>query len=207
MKLSLPKLYPITDTGITGLTHLEQVRRLADGGATIIQLRDKVASPREFYESAVEVMKLVRGSNVQIIINDRVDIAIAAGADGVHLGQDDLSPAAARSLLGNEKIIGFSTHSTQQALLALQLPIDYAAIGPINATTTKSDTDPVVGLHGLQAVRSAIGDFPLVAIGGISHENAREILASGATSLAVISAVLSDPAGISSRFRQIVEHL
>lgn len=207
MKLSLPKLYPITDTGITGLTHLEQVRRLADGGATLIQLRDKVASPREFYESAVEVMKFVRGSNVQIIINDRVDIAIAVGADGVHLGQDDLSPTAARSLLGNEKIIGFSTHSTQQALLALQLPIDYAAIGPIKATTTKSDTDPVVGLHGLQAVRSAIGDFPLVAIGGISYENAREILASGATSLAVISAVLSDPAGISSRFRQIVEHL
>src|ERR1044071_3480829 len=105
MPFSLPKLYPITDARITGLSHAEQVERLAAGGATLIQLREKFASPREFYESALEAMKAARRLKVQIIINDRLDIAIAAGADGAHLGQDDLPPERARALAGANFII------------------------------------------------------------------------------------------------------
>ena len=143
----------------------------------------------EFYEEA----KAAQQSGVRLIINDRVDIALAAGAAGVHLGQDDLSPEAARKLLGPDAIIGYSTHNIDQAMSATKLPIDYLAIGPIFSTTTKTDTAPVLGLDGLLAVRRAIGQFPLVAIGGITLENAREVINAGADSVAVISALLSMP--------------
>ena len=141
----------------------------------------------EFYEQA----KAALAEGVQLIINDRVDIALAAGASGVHLGQDDLPTEAARKLLGPQAIIGYSTHNVDQAISAIKLPIDYLAIGPIFSTTTKSDTAPVLGLHGLRAVRDAIGDFPIVAIGGITLDNARSVIDAGADSVAVISALLS----------------
>ncbi len=129
-----------------------------------------------------------------MIINDRVDIALALGAPGVHLGQDDLPPEAARKLLGDEAIIGYSTHNVAQAIAAANLPIDYIAIGPIFETGTKKNPDPVVGLDGLRAVRDAIGDRALVAIGGITVENAPSVIEAGANSVAVISALLSgDP--------------
>jgi thiamine-phosphate pyrophosphorylase len=141
----------------------------------------------EFYEQA----RAAKQPWVQLIINDRVDIALAAGADGVHLGQDDLPPEAARKLLGPQAIIGYSTHNVEQAISATKLPIDYLAIGPIFSTTTKSDTAPVLGLEGLRAVRRAIGEFPLAAIGGITLNNARAVIDAGADSVAVISALLS----------------
>ena len=143
----------------------------------------------EFYEQA----RAAQQAGVQLIINDRVDIALAAGASGVHLGQEDLSPEAARGLLGPQAIIGYSTHNVDQAISATKLPIDYVAIGPIFGTTTKSDTAPVLGLEGLRAVREAIGEFPLVAIGGITLSNARAVIDAGADSVAVISALLSTP--------------
>src|SRR5688572_28055033 len=115
---SLPKLYPITDTRLSKLSHAEQVERLAAGGATLIQLREKTASPRDFYEAALAAMKIARALSVRIIINDRVDIAVAVGADGVHLGQQDLPPDRARPLLSSEAIVGFSTHNLKQALEA-----------------------------------------------------------------------------------------
>ena len=146
-------------------------------------------SALEFYKQA----KAAKQSGVQLIINDRVDIALAAGGAGVHLGQDDLSPEAARKLLGPQAIIGYSTHNVAQAISATKLPIDYLAIGPIFSTTTKIDTAPVLGLEGLKAVRRAIGDLPLVAIGGITLTNAREVIDAGADSVAVISALLSVP--------------
>ncbi len=201
MAISLPKIYPITDCLISKLSHLEQVKRLIKGDANFIQMRDKFATPKEFYESAKDVLDFVRGSNVKIIINDRVDIALALKSDGVHLGQDDLPPVHARAILGKKAIIGFSTHSISQAIEAINLPIDYVAIGPIFATSTKENPDPVVGIEGLKAVRQAIGDFPLVAIGGIHTSNASDLLENGADSLALISAILNDSASLLNNYK------
>ncbi|HKP88003.1 MAG TPA: thiamine phosphate synthase, partial [Blastocatellia bacterium] len=183
MAFSLPKLYPITDARMTGLTHREQVERLAAGGATLIQLREKIASPREFYESALEAVKVARRLGVRIIINDRLDIAIAVGADGAHLGQDDLPPERARALAGQNLIIGFSTHTLKQALEADCAAVDYIAIGPVFQTSTKDKPDPVVGLEALGEIKQRISK-PLVAIGGITLDRAQEVIAAGADSLA-----------------------
>jgi thiamine-phosphate pyrophosphorylase len=203
--MRLPRVYPLTDVRLTGLSHAEQVELLSLGGASLIQLREKQMPALEFYEQAEAAVAVAARIGIQLIINDRVDVALAVGAHGIHLGQDDMPPEAARKLLGADAVIGFSTHSIEQAIAAAKLPIDYLAIGPIFATTTKSDTSPVLGLEGLRVVRQAIGDFPLVAIGGITHANAREVLQAGADSVAVISAVLSDPAKISESTRRLFQ--
>lgn len=207
MRIDLPKLYPITDARLSGLSHAEQVRRLSAGGATLIQLREKHKSPREFYREAAEALTVARSLGVRLIINDRVDIALALSADGVHLGQDDLPPAAARDLLGAHAIIGFSTHSLEQATAAARLPVDYIAIGPIFETSSKENPDPIVGLDGLRRVKQSVGQIPLVAIGGIGRENLREVFAAGADSIAVISLLLSDPAQIEARTSEILAGL
>src|SRR5687767_5444622 len=121
------KVYPITDVRLTGLSHAEQVTRLIQGGATLIQLREKSLSPREFFHQAQAAIEIARAKDIRIIINDRVDIALALQADGVHLGQDDMPPHAARKLLGDEALIGFSTHNPAQAISASMFPIDYLA--------------------------------------------------------------------------------
>ena len=199
MNLVLPKIYPITDVSLAGISHGEQVGRLIAGGATFIQLREKHASPRDFFEAAKPAIEIARKNNVMIIINDRVDIARALGADGVHLGQDDLPPNAAREVLGPDAIIGFSTHSVEQAIDAAGLPIDYIAIGPIFETKTKENPDPIVGLDGLAEVKKNIGNIPLVAIGGIDLDNVLDVLAAGADSIALVSAIIGDPALISAK--------
>ncbi|MDT4898250.1 MAG: thiamine-phosphate pyrophosphorylase [Acidobacteriota bacterium] len=204
MRINLPKLYPITDARLTGLSHAEQVRRLNAGGATFVQLREKHLSPREFYREAEEALRVARSLGVRLIINDRVDIALALRADGVHLGQDDLPPAAAREILGEQAIIGFSTHSVEQASAAARLPIDYLAIGPIFPTLSKENPDPVVGLEGLRRVREITGEILLVAIGGIRLENVEDVLNAGADSVAVISLLLEQTAEIESRTREIL---
>jgi thiamine-phosphate pyrophosphorylase len=190
MTLNLPKLYPITDARITGLSHADQVERLAEGGATFIQLREKNASPRDFYMAALEAVQVARRLGVQVIINDRVDIAIAVGADGVHLGQDDLPPEKARALLGENRIIGSSTHNLKQALEACSAPVDYIAIGPAFQTTTKEKPDPVVGLETIAEIKRSISK-PLVAIGGITLELAKSVIEAGADSVAIISDLYS----------------
>ena len=186
----------MTDVQLSGLSHAEQVRLLSRGGATLVQLREKQMSPKEFYEQAKAAVAVAAQCGVQLIINDRVDLALAVGANGVHLGQDDMPADAARKLLGEQAILGFSTHNVEQAIEASKLPIDYLAIGPIFATRTKRDTAPVLGLDGLRTVRQAVGDFPLVAIGGITSSNARDVIEAGANSVAVISALLAHPDGI-----------
>jgi thiamine-phosphate diphosphorylase len=197
--MELPKLYPITDPYLSGLSHAEQVRQMAAGGATLVQLREKKASPREFYESARIAMQVARELGVKLIINDRVDIALAVAADGVHLGQDDLPPEGAREILGEGAIIGFSTHDLKQALTADLRPVDYLAIGPVFQTSTKENPDPVVGLELIRQLKSQISK-PLVAIGGISLERARLALDAGADSVAVISDLFSTEA-LSSRIQ------
>ena len=186
--LRLPEVYPLTDTHVSGLSHAQQVARFADRGATLVQLREKRMTALQFYEEAKAALEVARTRGVELIINDRVDIALALGL-GVHLGQDDLPPEAARRLLGDEAIIGYSTHTVDQAIEAARLPIDYLAIGPIFATATKENPSPVVRLDGLRAVRKVIGNLPLVAIGGITPATVHEVIAAGADSIAMISAL------------------
>jgi thiamine-phosphate pyrophosphorylase len=205
----LPKLYPITDRRLSGLSHAEQVARLCDGGAAVIQLREKNLGPREFYREAEQALSVARERGVQLIVNDRADIALALGAHGVHLGQDDMPPASARSLLGEGAIIGYSTHNVEQALTAARLPVDYIAIGPVFATSSKSNPDTPVGLEGVARVREAVGQIPLVAIGGITRENARAVVEAGADAVAVIGALLAptDSAEIARRTREFLDRL
>ena len=204
MSLDLPKVYPITDTLLSGLSHAQQVARLIEGGASLIQLRDKHAAPKEFYRQAAAALQVARDRNARLIINDRVDIALALGADGVHLGQTDLPVEAARSLLGKDAIIGFSTHNAEQAKRATAMPVDYVAFGPIFPTSTKQDPDPVAGLLALKEVRAIVGSLPLVAIGGITHGNALEALKAGADAVAVISALIADPARIKENISKML---
>ncbi|PYT02423.1 MAG: thiamine phosphate synthase [Acidobacteria bacterium] len=209
MSFDLPKLYPITDRRLSGLSHAEQVARLSDGGACVVQLREKHLSPREFYREAEEALRVARARGVRLVINDRADIALALGADSVHLGQDDMPPGAARSLLGDKAIIGFSTHSIEQAARAARLPVDYVAIGPVFATSSKENPDAAVGLEGVARVRESVGQIYVVAIGGINEENARAVLDAGADSVAVISALLAprDPSEITLRVRRFLDRL
>ena len=178
---------------------------MAQGGARLIQLRDKMSSPREFYESALDAVRVARRLGVLLIINDRVDIAIAVGADGVHLGQDDLPPERVRSLIGPDRIIGFSTHTLQQAAEADSLPIDYLAVGPVFETSTKENPDAVVGLELLREVKSRIRK-PLVAIGGISLERASLATEAGADFVAVISDLYSTD-DLAGRTREFIQRL
>lgn len=205
MSLKLPRIYPITDTSVSTLTHAEQLKLLIEGGAKFVQIREKTASPREFYFAARECLAIAGEKDVRVIINDRADIAFALKADGVHLGQEDLLPRYARKLLGKSAVIGYSTHSVEQAIEAVKMPIDYLAIGPVFATRTKKNPDAVVGLEGIRRVREATGDFPLVAIGGIGLENAESVFAAGADSVAVVSGLISGTKNIAERMRRFAE--
>lgn len=198
------RLYPLTDRRLSGLPHAEQVSQISEGGATLVQLREKVLSPSEFYTQAGVALHIAREMGVKIIINDRVDIALGLRADGVHLGQDDLPPAAARGILGPHAIIGFSTHDVEQARLAAQMPVDYIAIGPIFATSTKQASDPLLGLEGLRIVRQAVGTIPLVAIGGITVENARQVLDAGADALAVVRDIWIHPGQAAEQTKRLL---
>lgn len=200
------RLYPLTDRQIAGLSHADQVTQLSEGGARLIQLREKHLAPREFYRQAEAALLVARSHGARIIINDRADIALTLRADGVHLGQDDLPPAAARRLLGPDAVIGFSTHSTVQALAAANMPIDYIAVGPIFPTPSKANPDPIVGLDGLRRIREIVG-IPLVAIGGITAENAPEVISAGADAVAVISAILAQKMGIQASTRKLLKRL
>jgi thiamine-phosphate pyrophosphorylase len=190
--MQIPKLYAITDRQWSNCTHEEIVRMMLDGGAQLIQLRDKAAIGRELLDQAIACMRLTRKAGATLIINDRVDVALTADADGVHLGQEDLSVAEAREILGKDKIIGVSTHSIDQFRAALESSADYIAVGPVYPTMTKENPDPVVGLDLVREARK-LTDRPLVAIGGINHERAPEVLAAGADCVAAISALYPLP--------------
>jgi thiamine-phosphate pyrophosphorylase len=195
----------LTDTGLSGLTHPEQVCALIEAGARFIQIREKSAPSDEFYRSVLDCLEIARATDAMIIVNDRVDIALASGAHGVHLGQKDLSPSEARKLLGEQAIIGISTHSIQQAMLALEMPVNYIAFGPVWPTSTKEDPDPVVGLGMLGEVKRTAGRTPVVAIGGINGSNLAATLGAGADSAAIISELYCGPEPIATRFQKLVE--
>ena len=204
MSFHLPKIYPITDTALSSLSHAEQVKDLIAGGATLIQLREKHNSARAFYADAYDAIRIARSAGAKVIINDRVDAALALGADGVHLGQTDMPVAAARRLLGKAAIIGFSTHNIEQVKAALKLPIDYLAFGPIFPTQSKRNADPVAGLDALGLIKSINGRLPVVAIGGIDKSNVVEALSAGADSAAIISAIVADTTQITKNVRDFL---
>ncbi len=172
-----------------GRSHLDIATQAVRGGATMIQLRDKVSGLRQLLPQARQISELCRAHGVCFMINDRLDLAFAADADGVHLGQYDLPPRAARALLGTEKILGVSTHSIEQALSAVEQGADYLGIGPIFATATKATGYEPVGCDMIRQLRIRV-NLPIVAIGGIRLSNVGEIVRSGASGVAVISAIV-----------------
>lgn len=207
----LPRLYAIIDAGLLAtrvpaekLTAeiCDFAEALAAGGVTLFQYRAKKLSSREMLSHARELRRVL-GSDRTLIMNDRSDLCLAAGFNGVHLGQDDLSPEGARVVLGNRFWIGVSTHSTEQAKWAAESEADYIAIGPVFATTTKENPDSVVGLEGVRAAR-ALTSKPLVAIGGITRANARSVIDAGADSVAAIGDLLTDPARTAEQFLDLL---
>ena len=186
-------LYLVTDRTLSlGRSTVEVVRAAIRGGVSCVQLREKGCSTREFMDEARLLKALLAGTGVPLFINDRLDVALAVGADGVHLGQNDLPIADARRLVGNRMIIGISAESVADAIRAEAEGADYIGASPVFTTPTKTDTAPPLGLDGLRAIRRAVR-LPLVAIGGIDADNAAQVLRAGADGLAVVSAIVSAP--------------
>ena len=193
MGLSIPRLYAIIDPArLGGRLPVAAARELISAGVWLIQFRDKHASSRQLYETCAELQVLLHDAGCSLIVNDRADVARAVHADGVHLGQTDLPVEMARRVLAAGQWIGCSTHSQQQVVEADGTTADYIAFGPIFPTASKDNPDPVVGLEGLRQARR-VTRKPLVAIGGINLQNAREVLAAGADSVAVIGGLLDAP--------------
>ena len=187
---SFPLLYGITDTKLSGCaSHFEVARRLMENGVKLIQIRYKGASDKAFYEEVVESVQLASTFHARIIVNDRVDIALASGAHGVHLGEGDLPSEKARAILGPQSMIGVSTHSFSKALEASHQDVDYIAIGPIFETKTKGVRNPPLGPQTISEIRKQTRK-PIVAIGGITLEKLPEVIGSGADAVAVISDLL-----------------
>ena len=186
-------LYLVTDRTLSlGRSTVEVVHAAIRGGVSCVQLREKGCSTREFMDEARLLKALLAGTGVPLFINDRLDVALAVGADGVHLGQNDLAIADARRLVGNRMIIGISAESVADAVRAEAEGADYIGASPVFTTPTKTDTAPPLGLDGLRAIRRAV-QLPLVAIGGIDANNAAQVLRAGADGLAVVSAIVSAP--------------
>jgi thiamine-phosphate pyrophosphorylase len=181
-------LYVITSADYAGRTHEEVAAAALAGGATILQLRDKRMSAAALYQVACRLRELTRRAGVPLIVNDRVDVAVAADADGVHLGPDDLPLAAARKVLGPRRIIGASVDSVAEAIRAEREGADYLGVGPVFATATKPDAGTAVGVQTVAAIVRAVG-IPVVGIGGITAATAAEVVRAGAAGVAVISAV------------------
>lgn len=213
--INLPKLYPILDFSsfVESPERMRQILHFAEqllaGGATIIQFRDKSGDTVRMLSCARELRRITHG-RAKLIINDRFDICLGVRAEGVHLGQDDVTPEAARAVLdrvqtkGRERrIVGLSTHNVAQIQAADSMPIDYLAVGPVFATGSKANPDPVIGLDGVRQARAATAK-PLVAIGGITRKNCREVMDAGADAVAVISDLLESPVKAVEEFLRVL---
>ncbi len=193
----LPRLYPIIDSAMfmNQKNALELVIefacKLLQGGATFLQYRNKNGNATEILSHARELRRVL-GVQTRFIMNDRADLCLASGCDGVHLGQEDLSVESARRLLGDTALIGISTHNPRQILEADQTSADYIAVGPVFNTKTKMNPEPIVGLELIRTARKATSK-PIVAIGGITHANCRSVIEAGANSVAVISELQASP--------------
>lgn len=196
-------IYLVTDDGcLQGRALIDCVREALEGGVTLVQYRAKTASSAEMYTEALQLKALCDNFKVPLIINDRLDIAMAVGAAGVHLGQDDLPCSAARKLLGEDYIIGVSAHNPAEAKAALQSGADYLGCGAVFGTATKADVKKL-GTDGLAAICKAKG-LPVVGIGGVTADNYREVRAAGADGAAIVSGILAQP-DISATVRAIAK--
>ncbi len=183
----------ITDETLSGLRHRDVADQALQGGTPMIQLRDKRGNLRYLYEEALAIRQLCRRQEALFIVNDRLDLALAVHADGLHLGQDDLPPGHARRLLKPGMLLGISTHSVEEALEAEAAGADYIGFGPVFPTGTKTGVRPPVGLEGIRRIKGAVG-IPVLAIGGITLERAPEVVQVGADGVAVISAIVGSGA-------------
>ena len=203
-KCSLPRLYPILDAGLlsrAGLSIEGFARELRKAGIRFLQYRDKESTDKVVLERAAVLRTIFPASESCLILNDRVALVSTARYDGIHVGQEDLSPAQARATLGPDVLIGVSTHGEGQLRSAADGPADYVAIGPVFATASKQDPDPVVGLDGVRAAR-AMTAKPLVAIGGITRSNCAAVIQAGADSVAVISDLIPRPGNSTGKLVQ-----
>ena len=204
MSHTIPRLYAILDSACFS----EPARLFNAGedlvacGVTLLQYREKTGKARQMLERA-RGLRLRLSNRAKLIMNDRADLALAAGCDGVHVGQDDLSPAGARCVLGERLWVGVSTHSVEQVRGADASPADYIAVGPVFATATKQDPEPVIGVEGVRAARAATRK-PLVAIGGITRKNCRSVIEAGADAVAVISDLIREPRKSAEEFFRIL---
>jgi thiamine-phosphate pyrophosphorylase len=191
--IQLPRLYCIADSAfLPGTADLPAfAEALAAGGCTLLQYRNKSGNARIMLERARELRQHL-GNSVRLIMNDRADLCVAAKFDGVHVGQEDLSPESVRGIIGPDRWLGVSTHNPEQLREADRTPADYLAIGPVFSTSSKDKPDPVIGLEGVRRARQ-LTRKPLVAIGGITRANAASVIEAGADSVAVISDLLREP--------------
>ena len=204
-RLVLPRLYVILDAALLTVPETECAQKLAAAGVRLLQYRNKRASARELFESSKELSSVLIPQDVTFVLNDRADVASAAEASGVHVGQEDLQAEAARSVIGTGKLLGVSTHNLDQFRDAAATSADYVAVGPVFSTSTKANPDAVIGIEFIRRVRG-LTDKPIVAIGGIRLERAVEVIQAGADSVAVISDIIlaRDPG---QRARQYIELL
>lgn len=202
-EFKLPRLYAIVDPlALAGVPLVEFASELVAAGVTLLQYRNKTGNAREILSQAQDLRARLEQS-VRLVMNDRADLCVAAGFDGVHLGQDDLSPDAAREVVGPERFIGFSTHNPSQVSSADQTSADYIAIGPVFVTSSKANPDPVIGIEGVRTARK-LTRKPLVAIGGITIENCVSAIEAGADSVAVISGLMRDPGRSAQDFLRLM---
>jgi thiamine-phosphate pyrophosphorylase len=205
----LPRLYPIVDEGLLRLRGVALGRVAEDlkaAGAQLLQYRNKVSEPDSILRSAAVVWEVLAGTGCRLIMNDRADLAVLAGFAGVHVGQGDLSPEDARRVVGVERWVGVSTHNDEQVRVANETSADYIAVGPVFATGTKLDAEPVIGLDGVRRAR-ALTKKPVVGIGGITRGNARSVIDAGADSIAVISALFVEGETVEKVARDFLEIL
>ncbi len=184
-------LYLVTDRNLSnGKSNLDVVETAVKGGVTCVQIREKECSTREFIRQARQLKILLANYNVPLIVNDRVDVAIAADADGIHLGQSDMAIADARKIVGSSVIIGISAESLEDAIKAEKQGADYIGISPVFNTSTKKDTAPPLGIKGVKEIRNHV-HIPLIGIGGIGKNNAQDVIHAGADGIAVVSAIVA----------------
>ena len=206
---NLPKLYAIVDAGALAVRSMpleEFARGLRAAGVGLVQYRDKDGSPQQVLAAAQVLREVFRGTDCKLILNDRADLCVVAEFDGVHVGQEDLSPEDVRRVVGPDRLIGLSTHNEDQLRAADASCADYLAMGPVFATGTKVDPDPVVGLEGVRRARE-LTRKPLVAIGGITSQTARAVIEAGADSVAVISGLLPKDGTVQQLARDFLELL
>jgi thiamine-phosphate pyrophosphorylase len=199
-------LYLVTDRELArGKSTVEVVKAAVSGGVTCIQLREKDCSTLEFIEQARAIKNFLEEREVPLIINDRLDVALAVGADGVHLGQSDMPLEMARKIAGSSMLIGISAESVQDAVEAENGGADYLGVSPIYATPTKTDTAPPLGIQGLREIKNRV-KIPLVGIGGLNNSNAAEVIRNGADGVAVVSAIMAaeDPETAAMNLKQMI---